>query len=143
MESIKAVISDTYGKVRIYRIAAALPEIGNEWPWNGYAEGSTVKYIESVDADVAATSSGDPKDDYNFYRITVEQPDILDGSTEEFEEYMAIRKTTPQERYDRKMTKVISVKLNKGTDADILSKLEGVKNVQGYIKQLIRADITR
>jgi hypothetical protein len=143
MESIKAVISDTFGKVRIYRIAAALPAIGEEWPWNGYAEGSTVKYIESVDADVAATSSGDPKDDYNFYRITVEQPDILDGSTEEFEEYMAIRKETPQAKYDKTNTKVITMKLNKGTDADILKKLEEVGNVQGYIKSLIRADITR
>lgn len=56
---------------------------------------------------------------------------------------MEEKKTSPQERYDKKNTKVITMKLNKGTDADILSKLEGVKNVQGYIKQLIRADITR
>lgn len=44
-------------------------------------------------------------------------------------------------RYDRENTKAVALKLNKKTDADILAKLEEVGNVQGYIKQLIRADI--
>jgi hypothetical protein len=44
-------------------------------------------------------------------------------------------------RYDRANTKAVALKLNKKTDADILAKLEEVGNVQGYIKQLIRADI--
>ena len=46
------------------------------------------------------------------------------------------------ERYDREHTIRVYIKLNKGTDADILAKLDTVDNKQGYIKALIRADIT-
>ena len=35
----------------------------------------------------------------------------------------------------------IRLNLNKETDADIIAKLESISNIQGYIKQLIRADI--
>lgn len=45
------------------------------------------------------------------------------------------------EKYDKANTKQIMMKLNKGTDADILEKLASVPNIQGYIKALIRADI--
>lgn len=48
---------------------------------------------------------------------------------------------TPQERYDKKNTVQIKLKLNLKTDADILDRLEQVENKQGYIKQLIRADM--
>jgi len=47
-----------------------------------------------------------------------------------------------QARYDRANTKQVALKLNRTTDADILAKLEEVPNVQGYIKALIRADIS-
>lgn len=43
-------------------------------------------------------------------------------------------------KYDKKHTKGIYLKLNTDTDADILTKLSKVENVQGYIKNLIRAD---
>lgn len=45
------------------------------------------------------------------------------------------------EKYDSAHTVQIKMKLNKGTDADILKKLESVPNKQGYIKALIRADL--
>ncbi len=48
---------------------------------------------------------------------------------------------TAKERYDAKTAVRISLKLNKGTDADILQQLEKVPSKQGYIKSLIRADI--
>lgn len=48
---------------------------------------------------------------------------------------------TPQARYDARMARQISLKFNRGTDADILEKLASVQNIQGYIKALIRADI--
>lgn len=51
------------------------------------------------------------------------------------------KKLTPQERYDAANTRRIQLKLNIKTDADILEKLEGCGNIQGYIKQLIRSDI--
>lgn len=44
-------------------------------------------------------------------------------------------------KYDKGHTKQILLKLNKGTDADILQKLDEVDNKQGYIKGLIRDDI--
>ena len=48
---------------------------------------------------------------------------------------------TPQERYDKKNTVQFKMKLNRKTDADIIKKLEEVKNKQGYVKALIRRDI--
>ena len=48
-----------------------------------------------------------------------------------------------QERYDQENTVQIRLKLNKGTDSDILDKLNAVDNKQGYIKQLIREDIKK
>lgn len=53
------------------------------------------------------------------------------------------RKETPQTRYDRTHTTRIAIKLNNGTDADVLNMLSSVPNKQGYIKQLIRADIAQ
>ena len=47
------------------------------------------------------------------------------------------------DKYDKKATKKILLKLNKQTDADILKRLEEVPNKQGYIKELIRRDIAR
>ena len=46
-------------------------------------------------------------------------------------------------RYDKKMAKYISMKLNKKTDADILEHLGKIENVQGYLKQLIRNDMEK
>lgn len=48
-----------------------------------------------------------------------------------------------RDRYDRENTRQIKIKLNRKTDADILSKLEAEPNVQGYIKRLVREDIQR
>ena len=47
----------------------------------------------------------------------------------------------PQQKYDANNTKQIKLKLNKKTDKDILDKLNQTGNKQGYIKNLIRADI--
>lgn len=44
-------------------------------------------------------------------------------------------------RYDDKYTIMVPVKLNKRTDADIISHLQSIYNRQGYIKDLIRDDI--
>lgn len=45
--------------------------------------------------------------------------------------------------YDRKNTKLIGMKLNKNTDADILEFLEKQENIQGYLKRLIREDMKK
>lgn len=47
------------------------------------------------------------------------------------------------EKYDRANTIRISLKLNKTTDAEILKKLDSVTSKQGYIKELILADINK
>lgn len=41
-------------------------------------------------------------------------------------------------KYDQNNTKLIQLKLNKKTDADILEFLDGLDNKQGFIKELIR-----
>lgn len=46
-------------------------------------------------------------------------------------------------KYDKANTVQIKMKLNKNTDADILAQLEKQGNKQGYIKALIRADISK
>ena len=48
-----------------------------------------------------------------------------------------------QAKYDKDNTVQIKLKLNKKTDADIIARLAEADNVQGYIKELIRADILR
>jgi hypothetical protein len=44
-------------------------------------------------------------------------------------------------KYDKAKTVQVHLKLNKVHDADILVRLAEVGNKQGYIKQLIRADM--
>lgn len=44
-------------------------------------------------------------------------------------------------KYDQKYTKMVSVKLNKRTDADIFEYLDRIDNKQRYIKALIRKEI--
>lgn len=46
-------------------------------------------------------------------------------------------------KYDKANTKQVHLKLNKRTDKDVIERLLGTGNVQGYIKGLIRADIER
>lgn len=45
--------------------------------------------------------------------------------------------------WDKNHTAFIGLKLNKSTDADILAKLATVPSKQGYIKELIKADISK
>lgn len=44
-------------------------------------------------------------------------------------------------KYQKKNTRMFTLRLNLNTDMDIIEKLEQVSNKQGYIKQLIRTDI--
>ena len=44
-------------------------------------------------------------------------------------------------KWDKENTVVVTMKLNKNQDADIIEKLNSVDNKQGYLKELIRADI--
>ena len=44
-------------------------------------------------------------------------------------------------KYDAKTAKYYSLKLNRNTDQDIISKLEQQESVQGYLKKLIRNDM--
>lgn len=43
--------------------------------------------------------------------------------------------------FDKANTRMLHLKLNYKTDADILERIEKVDNIQAYLKQLIRADI--
>lgn len=44
-------------------------------------------------------------------------------------------------KYDKNNTRLIQLKLNKKTDADILDFLDGLDNRQGFIKDMIRKHI--
>lgn len=46
-------------------------------------------------------------------------------------------------KYDQQKTIMVSVKLNKTTDADIIKHLKQFDNKQRYIKTLIRNDIEK
>lgn len=48
-----------------------------------------------------------------------------------------------QSKYDKVNTKGVYLKLNITTDEDIIVWLEKMPNKQGYIKELIRADIEK
>lgn len=51
------------------------------------------------------------------------------------------KKQAYNDKYLREKTRQIGLVLNLNCDADILAKLDSVPNKQGYIKDLIRADI--
>lgn len=51
------------------------------------------------------------------------------------------RKNARNEEWRLDNTRRIYCRFNLRTDADILARLDAVPNVQGYIKDLIRADI--
>ena len=44
-------------------------------------------------------------------------------------------------KYDKNHTRSVMLKFNTVNDADILSKLDNTSNKQGYIKELLRADL--
>lgn len=46
-------------------------------------------------------------------------------------------------KYDAENTRQVRLKLNRRTDKDVLEKLDSVPNKQGYIKELIRADLKK
>lgn len=46
-----------------------------------------------------------------------------------------------KKKYDQKNTKMVSLKLNKKYDGDILEQLDKAGNKQSYIKELIRQNI--
>lgn len=43
--------------------------------------------------------------------------------------------------YEKEYTRQIKFKLNRKFDADVIEWLEQQENVQGYLKELVRADI--
>lgn len=60
---------------------------------------------------------------------------------------MAKKKVSARSRASMKWTanhtKQMKINLNLESDADIIAKLESTGNKQGYIKELIRADIRK
>ena len=48
-----------------------------------------------------------------------------------------------QKKYDSENTRQVHLKLNRRTDKDVLEKLDTLSSKQGYIKELIRADLRK
>jgi hypothetical protein len=55
---------------------------------------------------------------------------------------MSMPDSEAKKKWIKDHTTIIRMKLNNNTDADIIAKLQGKKSRQGYIKELIRKDIT-
>lgn len=47
-----------------------------------------------------------------------------------------------QRKYDKETARRFLLKFNKNTDADVIAKLESVDSIQGYIRELIRKDLS-
>mgnify|MGYP007012584663 CR=1 FL=1 len=56
---------------------------------------------------------------------------------------MAKKRSEIQAKYDREHCKYYSFKFHTENDSDIIARLAEVDSMQGYIKQLIRDDISR
>lgn len=56
---------------------------------------------------------------------------------------MAEKKYAPQERYIRDNIRRFVLNVNRNTEADLLKHLECQKNVQRYLRDLIRADMAK
>ena len=56
---------------------------------------------------------------------------------------MPKRQTIAMAKYDKTHRRTYGFRLHNEIDADIIKKLSSVPSMQGYIKQLIRADIMR
>ena len=54
---------------------------------------------------------------------------------------MTDEKRAYNKEYDRKNTKMYCIKLNYRTDANLISWLESVHNVQGLIKELLNKEL--
>lgn len=56
-------------------------------------------------------------------------------------EYESVKQS--KKRYEAAVMKTVPLRLNANTESDILEKLSEIENRQAYIKQLIRADISK
>lgn len=56
---------------------------------------------------------------------------------------MAKNSTIIKNRYDKAHMKQFLLKFHLANDADVIEKLSSVPNMQGYIRQLVRDDISR
>lgn len=56
---------------------------------------------------------------------------------------MDIKKQNRSTKWNKENTKLITLRLGKVHDADILAYLDTLPNKQGYIKSLIRADMVK
>lgn len=58
-------------------------------------------------------------------------------------DFMSDSKYSAQTAWNAANTTRVAIKLNNNTDRDIISYLDSLDNKQGYIKELIRADMAR
>lgn len=54
------------------------------------------------------------------------------------EENMTEAQKKASAKYDKNNTRIFAIKLNRNTDADLITMLESQDNIQGYIKEKLR-----
>lgn len=113
-------------------------------------------YVETGDRKFYANSFVDALDYYESFdgnkivaqtrtlfpdsHVIVDQPHV---DIERIRKDFTLKKTTKAERkaiskYDEQNCKQYKIKLNKGTDEDIIEYLDTLENKQGFIKELVR-----
>ena len=66
-----------------------------------------------------------------------------EGENEMPEAKSQAKYTAYKTAWDRENTKQYKLKLNKNTDADLITWLDSIENKQSYLKDLIRADMDK
>ena len=56
---------------------------------------------------------------------------------------MGTPRTKAANKYHKEHCRQYCLRFNKGTDADVIARIEAQENKQGYIKELIRRDIAK
>ena len=85
------------------------------------------------------------KDLYPEVKVVVDRQGF---NLEQVREDLTLKETSEAlrraiDKYDKKNTKQIAIKLNKNTDADIIEYLDSIENKQGLIKELIRKEMLK
>lgn len=78
-----------------------------------------------------------------YYRHSEGGDDITKSKNEIQREYEKRTRYAAQRKFDRENTKSFTFRFMKKTESDLIEKLESVENKAGYIKKLIRDDISK
>lgn len=80
---------------------------------------------------------------YDTYNHSKGGGNIAKTKNEIQREYAKRTGYAAQRKYDKENTKAYTFRFMRNTEADLIEKLDSQKNKSGYVKQLIRDDISK